>query len=96
MVLNPAILARAQAQLDSVVGTRLPTFEDRPHLPYLDAIVSETLRWNPVTPLGESLYSSSRYRLIEPLALPHSCIKEDQYNGYYIPAGRGYNEIFDF
>ena len=44
---------RAQAEIDAVIGTdRLPEFEDRPSLPYIDAIVRETLRWRPVLPMG--------------------------------------------
>jgi hypothetical protein len=35
MLLNPDAQARAQAEIDLIVGTeRLPTFEDRPSLPY--------------------------------------------------------------
>ena len=53
MVLNPAVQAKAQQEIDTVVGTqRLPTIADRENLPYTEALVKEVLRWNPVTPLG--------------------------------------------
>ena len=42
MVLYPEILAKAQAELDRVVGTdRLPSFNDQPNLPYVTAICKE-------------------------------------------------------
>ena len=42
-VLNPHIVRKAQAELDSVVGTdRLPTYEDKLWLPYIAAIMPET------------------------------------------------------
>lgn len=45
MVLHPECCKRAQQELDSVVGRdRLPTAEDRERLPYLEAIIHETLR----------------------------------------------------
>lgn len=53
MTLFPDVQKTAQAELDRVVGDRLPSFGDRAHLPYIDALVKETLRWNPVTPLGK-------------------------------------------
>jgi cytochrome P450 len=54
MVLNPGVQRRAQAQIDAVVGKdRLPTMDDRPLLPILDAIFLETLRYSPVVPLCE-------------------------------------------
>ncbi|KAF9015058.1 cytochrome P450 [Cyathus striatus] len=66
----PDVFAQAQAELDSVVGkSRLPDFQDRASLPYLGAMLSETLRWYPVTPQ----------------ALPHRAVAEDIYEGYYIP-----------
>ena len=44
VVLNPGVQERAQAQIDAVVGKdRLPTMDDRPLLPFLDAIYLETL-----------------------------------------------------
>lgn len=55
MLLNPDVQARAQAEIDSVVGTmRLPVFEDRPSLLYIEAVLRETLRWHPPVPLGKS------------------------------------------
>ena len=53
LVLYPSIQERAQAEIDAIVGReRLPEFEDRPHMPYIDAICRELLRWRMVTPLG--------------------------------------------
>lgn len=69
MALFPAVQTKAQEELDRVVGTSLPTTEDRANLPYTNAVVKEVLRWNPVTPLG----------------VAHACTKEDVYEGYRIP-----------
>lgn len=45
MVLNPDVQARAQAEIDAVCGhDRLPGFEDRELLPYVEAIIKEVLR----------------------------------------------------
>lgn len=56
MTLFPEVQKRAQAEIDSVVvPDRLPTFEDRPHLPYIDALVKEVFRGQPVVPLGTDL-----------------------------------------
>ncbi|THG92813.1 hypothetical protein EW026_g8223, partial [Hermanssonia centrifuga] len=42
MTLYPNVLRLAHDELDSVVGRdRAPTFEDKPNLPYIDAIVKE-------------------------------------------------------
>ena len=42
MLAYPETQGRAYAELDAVVGrTRLPTFADSPHLPYIHAIVKE-------------------------------------------------------
>ena len=46
MVLHPEVLAKAQREMDDVIGIgRLPTIEDRPSLPYLDCILKETWRY---------------------------------------------------
>lgn len=54
MTLHPDAQRKAQKEIDSVVGSdRLPTAADREHLPYINALCLEVLRWNPVGPLGE-------------------------------------------
>ena len=56
LVLYPQVQKRAQAELDLVVGRdRLPTFNDRPRLPYIEAICRELLRWQMVTPIGSNI-----------------------------------------
>lgn len=46
MLLNPEVQRRAQAEIDSIVGTgRLPDFSDRPSLPYVKAVMYETMRY---------------------------------------------------
>nr|BAL05104.1 cytochrome P450 [Phanerodontia chrysosporium] len=71
MVLYPDVQQTAQAELDRVLGKdTLPTIEDRDSLPYVTAVVKETLRWHPVTPL----------------AVPHKVTTDDEYRGYHIPA----------
>jgi cytochrome P450 len=67
------ILPKAWEEIDRVVGSeRAPTWSDEPNLPYIRAIVKETLRWRPVAVLGGQ---------------PHASIKDDYYKGYYIPKG---------
>ncbi|KAL2479143.1 Cytochrome [Forsythia ovata] len=52
MILHPDIQAKAQFELDTIVGTdRTVTDSDLPNLPYLQAIVKETLRVHPPGPL---------------------------------------------
>jgi hypothetical protein len=72
IALHPAEQKRAQEEIDRVVGTdRLPVFEDRESLPYVEAIWRESLRWRPALPQGN----------------PHSTIADDEYNGYFFPKG---------
>ncbi|KAF5372223.1 hypothetical protein D9758_005009 [Tetrapyrgos nigripes] len=72
MILFPEVQTRAQEELDKVVGrSRLPSFADLKHLPYIHAIVKEVLRWR--TPL--------------PMGVPHVTSEDDYYDGYYIPKG---------
>ena len=44
---HPDIAARAREEVDAVLGDRLPTYTDLPHLPYTTQIVKETLRLYP-------------------------------------------------
>ncbi|KAG5352963.1 hypothetical protein C0989_011606 [Termitomyces sp. Mn162] len=47
MLLYPDVQKRARDELDSVVGNkRLPNFDDRPSLPYLEATMKEVMRWH--------------------------------------------------
>ncbi|KAF8628644.1 hypothetical protein AX15_003776 [Amanita polypyramis BW_CC] len=72
MACNPAAQKKAQEEIDRIIGTeRLPAFEDRASLPYVEAIFRETLRW----------------RVITPLAPPHTSVDDDMYNGFYFPKG---------
>ena len=57
MVLYPDVQAKAQAEIDSAVGReRLPGFNDRDSLPYVDALCKEVLRWHSIGPLGTDSY----------------------------------------
>ncbi|KAH7889232.1 cytochrome P450 [Phlebopus sp. FC_14] len=72
MTLYPEVQKRAYKEIETLVGSkRLPNFCDRPRLPYIEAVLRETLRWHPVTPLS----------------LPHSTTQDDIYQGYMIPQG---------
>ncbi|XP_010261110.1 PREDICTED: cytochrome P450 78A7-like [Nelumbo nucifera] len=51
LVLNPSMQAKLQSELDMVVGGRCVTDADVANLPYLQAVVKETLRVHPPGPL---------------------------------------------
>ncbi|KAJ7230251.1 cytochrome P450 [Mycena pura] len=75
-ILYPQWIPRAQREIDTVVGPdRLPSFRDRPRLPYVEALVRETVRWRPAVRFG----------------LPHQSTADDvvEYKGteYFIPKG---------
>ncbi|CAM0870811.1 unnamed protein product [Alopecurus aequalis] len=68
---HPAALKKAQAEIDTSVGTsRLVTAEDVPGLTYLRCIISETLRLYPATPL----------------LLPHQSSADCNVGGYHVPS----------
>ncbi|KAI0767311.1 CyP450 monooxygenase [Fomes fomentarius] len=72
MSLYPNVLKKAQVELDAVVGpSRLPDWDDQESLPYVNAVIKESLRWLNVFPLG----------------LPHCTIADDEFRGYFIQAG---------
>jgi cytochrome P450 len=72
LVRNPKMLAIATEELDRVVGpNRLVTERDILDLPYMKAIVKETLRMHPVGTL----------------LAPHEAIEDVSIKGYDIPAG---------
>ncbi|KAJ3813269.1 cytochrome P450 1 [Lentinula aff. lateritia] len=72
MCQHPDVQAKGRDEIERVIGTdRLPTFEDRQSLPYVEAIYREVMRLHPALPLG----------------LPHVSIEDDFYCGYHIPKG---------
>jgi len=71
-ILHQDAVLHVQRELDAVVGPdRLPTVEDMPHLPYVNAFVREVFSWRPITLGGR----------------PHAIIEDDEYMGYRIPRG---------
>ncbi|KAG2051170.1 cytochrome P450, partial [Suillus hirtellus] len=72
MMLHPDVQSCVRAEIDQAVGhDSIPCLDDRASLPYLDAILREVLRWNPIAPLG----------------IAHVTSNDDVYDGYFIPKG---------
>ncbi|KAK6360169.1 hypothetical protein TWF730_006320 [Orbilia blumenaviensis] len=74
MSLFPDIQIKAREEIDRVTGgfaSRLPNLQDRPNLPYIEAVAKETMRWIPIAPL----------------CVPHTSDVEDEFRGYRIPKG---------
>ena len=72
MCLYPESQRQIQEEVDRVVGSeRMPDYCDIPNLPGIRAVVKEVLRWRPVTAGG----------------VPHELIKDDEYEGFFLPAG---------
>ncbi|KAK0670690.1 cytochrome P450 [Cercophora samala] len=70
MILFPETQRRAHEEIDRVVGRdRLPTMEDCDNLPYIQAMVKESIRWRPIDPIG----------------LPRRASEDIYYKGYLIP-----------
>lgn len=73
MALYPEKQRRAQVEIDEIVGhERLPLISDLPNLPYVNAIIKETMRWHPVLPLG----------------IARQTAQDSVYEGYFIPKGQ--------
>ena len=54
MVQNPDVQKKAQEEIQKVIGPdRLPTYEDRANLPYVESIMVEVLRLRPPVSTGE-------------------------------------------
>ncbi|KIK53483.1 hypothetical protein GYMLUDRAFT_1026213 [Collybiopsis luxurians FD-317 M1] len=70
MALNPEVQAKAQDEIDSVVGPdELPSFKHKDDLIYINAMVKEVFRWHSTGRIG----------------IPHRVIQDDYYDGYLIP-----------
>jgi cytochrome P450 len=70
-ILYPEFVKEAQQELEQVVGDRLPGWEDRPNLPYIEAVVNEIHRWSPMSPM----------------AFYHTTVADDTYRNFQIPKG---------
>lgn len=61
MLMHQHVQRKAQVELDAFLGvpgkSQLPTAADRQHLPYIDSVMKETLRWQPPVPVGVCVYS---------------------------------------
>lgn len=71
MATHPEIQARAQHEIDAVVGPdRLPCMDDLHSMEYVDCLMKELHRFSPLIPI-----------------VPHSPIEDDEYEGFFIPKG---------
>ena len=69
---HPEVLKRFQKEIDEIVPEdRFPSLDDKPRLPYTDAVVLEILR----------------RRTMAPFFVPHSPLRDTQLLGYDIPRG---------
>ncbi|KAF8876786.1 cytochrome P450 [Gymnopilus junonius] len=72
MATFPEFQKKAQVEIDRIIGPeRLPEYNDRESLPYVEAMYRELFRWRPPGPLG----------------VPHFSANDDMYKGYVIPKG---------
>ncbi|KAK1445674.1 hypothetical protein CMEL01_09917 [Colletotrichum melonis] len=71
MLQFPEAQARAQAEIDKVVGDRPPTYEDYARIPYIRMLLKEVWRWRPPVALGH----------------PHITSREVEVGGYRLPKG---------
>jgi cytochrome P450 len=71
MAMHPEIQAKAQAEIGAVIAAdnRLPVLSDMDQMPYVRAIIKETLRCGTITPVG----------------VPHKLREDDVSKGYFIP-----------
>ena len=71
MALYPQIQKKCQAEIEDKIGSRPPTMDDAPHLPFVMACVMET----------------QRVSMMAPASLPHSLSKDTEVKGYNFPKG---------
>lgn len=71
-IMFPDVQRKAQEEVDRVTGgTRMPVLADREQMPFIDAMVTEALRWFTLAPTG----------------FPHAMSEDTIYKGYLLPKG---------
>ncbi|XP_073494056.1 cytochrome P450 2G1-like isoform X3 [Phyllobates terribilis] len=69
---HPDVEERIHQEIDKVIGrNRAPCTEDRPHMPYMDAVIHEIQRYIDLVPLG----------------IPHKVIRDVKFRDFLIPQG---------
>ncbi|KAL0574242.1 hypothetical protein V5O48_007713 [Marasmius crinis-equi] len=71
MALHPDKQRKAQAEIDGILDAenRMPVISDLPDLPYLNAVMKETMRWHPILPFCVARRTTG----------------DAEYNSYFIP-----------
>ncbi|KAF5307363.1 hypothetical protein FQR65_LT07080 [Abscondita terminalis] len=66
----PEVQVKVQEEIDRVVSrSRLPTLDDRKNMPYTEAVIRESLRFDGVVPINT----------------PRRCLQDTTLGGYFIP-----------
>ncbi len=68
LVNHPHIQDQAYQEIDNAIGKRAPAFEDRQSIPYMEALMMETLR----------------YASITALSIPHYSHCDSEINGFFV------------
>ncbi|KAK1165097.1 cytochrome P450 2J2-like [Acipenser oxyrinchus oxyrinchus] len=72
MIKYPQIQEKVQAEIDRVIGqARQPSMEDKPNMPYTDAVIHEVQRMGNIIPLN----------------LPRMSTEDTMLGGYFLPKG---------
>ncbi|KAI1810059.1 cytochrome P450 [Poronia punctata] len=78
MATRPEVQKRAREEVDRVCrdgdNLRLPRMTDLPDMPYVEAMIKETLRWRPTVPMIP----------------PHQLTEDLVFDGYFLPAGTSF------
>lgn len=69
LICYPEIQVKIQEEIDGNIGLKSPRFEDRKHLPYTEAFISELFR----------------HVSFLPFTIPHCTTADTTLNGYFIP-----------
>jgi cytochrome P450 len=69
---NPSVLEKVHAEIDAVIGReRPPRVEDRPSMPYSDAVIHEVQRCADLIPMN----------------VPHRVVRDTEFRGFLLPKG---------